>query len=177
MMPDRKVQRDRPTCFSPLVRFQWVNRLYHVKNVSRPRSPRRSHGPSCLVRVKGQPAHCPLPDSTGRSSSASCWQWRLDFCCALQKSDGARLPSRGGLCVRPVLSLSQRKTASGNTTRAGGAAIRLWITRWATRDQNVCRTKTLTTYGQRIQEVGVSLTTRSPMQRRPTVTTRQPSHW
>ena len=137
------------------------------------------HG--CGTRASGQvdwtapPAHRPLPESTGRSSSASCRQWRLDFWCALQKSDGARLPSRGALCVRSVSSLNQRKTPSDHTTRVGGGVMRLRITRWATRNQNVYRTKTLTTYGQRIQEAGVSLRGWSPTQLRPTVTTHQPS--
>ncbi len=46
------------------------------------------------------PPHRPLPEFPGRSSSAMCWQRRLDLNGALPISAGARLPGNGASCVR-----------------------------------------------------------------------------
>ena len=56
-----------------------------------------------------------------------------------------------------------------------GKVMRLWITQWATRDQNVARNKTLTTCGQWIREAGVSLPGWSHAFTQPIDAARQPS--
>ena len=52
--------------------------------------------------------------------------------------------------------------------------MRLRITRRGTRDQEDARTKTMTTYGQTIQEAVVSLAARSPTQLHPAFTAHRP---
>ncbi|QDV87526.1 hypothetical protein TBK1r_65570 [Stieleria magnilauensis] len=72
------------------------------------------------------------------------------------------------------IRLSIKEKHRGPHDASDGGVRRLRITRWTTRDQDDCYTKTLTTCGQRIQEAGVSLSGWSLTQRRSTVTADQP---
>ncbi len=79
------------------------------------------HSAPRLLRSLPPSPNRPLPNSLARSSSASCWQPRLDLMGALPISKAARLPRIAASCVRSDSSFNKRKTPRTTRCKSRGS--------------------------------------------------------